>query len=290
MTASSHEPQFDAVTGKSTTGHEWDGIQELNTPLPKWWLYVLYATVVWAIGYYVFYPSWPGASDYLHGALGWSARGTVVEDVAAGIKGRAEFDTLIANTALADIEKDPKLLAFARAQGKAAFGLNCAPCHGTGAQGSKGFPNLNDDDWLWGGTLDQIYTTIGHGIRSDDPDAHTGNMPSFGKDGTLKKEEIVQVADYVRSLSGLEKGDVSAGKKIFADNCAACHGDDAKGNQDLGSANLTDQIWLYGGDKATVIETITNGRGGVMPAWGKKLPETTVKALAVYVHTLGGGK
>jgi cytochrome c oxidase cbb3-type subunit 3 len=185
------------------------------------------------------------------------------------------------------------LLAFARAQGKAAFGDNCAPCHGSGAAGAKGFPNLNDDDWLWGGSLEQIAQTIEFGARSGHAKAHEGNMLAFGRDGILKRDQIVTVANYVRSLSGLSVRpgvDLAEGNKIFADNCATCHGDDAKGKQDVGAPNLTDKIWLYGSDEATIIETITNGRGGVMPAWTGRLDPVTVKALAVYVHTLGGGK
>jgi cytochrome c oxidase cbb3-type subunit 3 len=199
----------------------------------------------------------------------------------------------LASTSLADIEKDPQMRAFAIAEGKAAFGNNCAPCHGAGAGGSKGYPNLNDDDWLWGGTLEQISTTIIHGIRSTDADARVGNMPAFGRDGILKSDEISTVADYVRSLSGLEveKGaDLKKGGKIFADNCAACHGDDGKGNMELGAPNLTDAIWLYGPEKAVIVEGLTYGRGGVMPAWKDRLEATTIKALTVYVHTLGGGQ
>jgi cytochrome c oxidase cbb3-type subunit III len=194
---------------------------------------------------------------------------------------------------LADIEKDPALLALARARGKTVFGDNCAPCHGSGAAGSKGYPNLNDDDWLWGGTLDQIMQTIKFGSRSGHPQTHEGQMLPFGKDGTLKADEVVTVANYVRSLSGLSTRpgyDAAKGAKIFKENCVLCHGDNAKGNQELGAPNLTDKIWLYGSDEATIIETVTNGRAGVMPAWVDRLDPSTIKAMAVYVHSLGGGK
>ena len=180
-----------------------------------------------------------------------------------------------------------------RAQGKAAFGNNCAPCHGVGAAGAKGYPNLNDDDWLWGGTLHEIVESIAYGVRSGNAKAHESAMPAFGKDGLLKPNEIVAVANYVRSLSGLSIRpgvDLPAGKKIFADNCAACHGADGTGNQELGAPNLADRIWLYGSDEATIIETISNSRSGVMPAWAGRLDPATINALAVYVHTLGGGK
>jgi cytochrome c oxidase cbb3-type subunit III len=279
--------------GTRTTGHAWDGIEELNTPLPRWWLWTFYATIAWAFAYWVFYPAWPTISGYTTGVLGYTNRGQVAVDLAdlqtiRGAKGAA-----LPQVALADIEKDPALLAFAQAQGKAAFGNNCAPCHGVGATGAKGYPNLNDDDWLWGGTLEEIVESISYGVRSGNPKAHDSAMPAFGKDGLLKPNEIVAVANYVRSLSGLSVRpgvDIAAGKKIFADNCAACHGAEGTGNHELGAPNLTDRIWLYGPDEATIIETITNSRSGVMPAWAGRLDPGTIKALAVYVHTLGGGK
>lgn len=285
--------EIDAVTGTATTGHEWDGIKELNTPLPRWWLWTFYACIVWSVLYWIAFPAWPLVASYTSGILGYSSRANVAADIAALQALRGEKAALLGKAELADIERDPALLAFARAQGRAAFGDNCAPCHGTGATGSKGFPNLNDDDWMWGGTLDAVYQTIQYGVRSGHAQARENQMPAFGKDGTLKKDEIVQVASYVRSLSGLQvpQGvNLEAGKKLFADNCSVCHGDDAKGNQELGAPNLTDRIWLYGSDQDTVIETITNARAGVMPAWSDRLDPVTIKALAVYVHTLGGGR
>ncbi len=185
------------------------------------------------------------------------------------------------------------MLALARARGKTVFGDNCAPCHGSGGAGAKGYPNLNDDEWLWGGSLDQIMQTIQFGARSGHPKAHESAMLAFGKEGVLKKDQIVTVANYVRALSGLPTAagyDAAAGKKIFADNCTSCHGDNAKGNQELGAPDLTDKIWLYGSDEATLVETISNGRAGVMPAWVGRLDPSTIKALTVYVHSLGGGK
>ena len=284
---------IDHVSGKTTTGHQWDGIKELNTPLPRWWLLTFYATIIWAIGYWIAYPAWPLVSSYTTGVLGWSSRGAVAVELANLEKIRGEKMAALGSASLADIEKDPALLALARARGKTVFGDNCAPCHGSGAAGAKGYPNLNDDDWLWGGTLDQIMQTIQYGVRSGHPKTHESAMLAFGKEGVLKPEQIVTVANYVRSLSGLPTApgyDAAAGAKIFADNCAACHGDKGQGNQELGAPNLTDKIWLYGSDEATIIETITNGRSGVMPAWVDRLDPSTIKVLAVYVHSLGGGK
>lgn len=276
-----------------TTGHVWDGIEELNSPLPRWWVWVFYATIVWSIGYWIVYPAWPTISGYTHGLIGYSTRAQVAADLADLRTVRGEKAVALEQTPLADIEKDPALLAFAQAQGKAAFANNCAPCHGAGAAGAKGYPNLNDDDWLWGGTLTEIRDTIAHGIRSGDPKAHESAMPAFATGGMLSPDDIVLVANYVRSLSSLTVRtgvDLAKAKKIFADNCAACHGDAGGGNKNLGAPNLSDKIWLYGSDEATIVETIANSRAGVMPAWSGRLDPATVNALAVYVHTLGGGQ
>jgi cytochrome c oxidase cbb3-type subunit 3 len=284
---------IDHVSGTATTGHAWDGIKELNTPLPRWWVITFYLTIIWAIGYWIVYPAWPLISSNTKGLLGYSSRANLAVELADLEKVRGDKMAALATASLADIEKDPALLALARARGKTVFGDNCAACHGTGATGAKGFPNLNDDDWLWGGTLEQIEQTIRYGARSGNAKAHEGQMLAFGKDGVLKRDEIVTVANYVRLLAGLptrQGYDAKAGAKIFAENCAACHGDNAKGNPDVGAPNLTDQIWLYGSDEATLIETITNGRSGVMPAWEGRLDPVTIKAMAVYVHSLGGGK
>ncbi|MGU3494591.1 cytochrome-c oxidase, cbb3-type subunit III [Xanthobacteraceae bacterium A53D] len=292
MSTAHKTPQaVDPSSGTDTTGHEWDGIQELNTPLPRWWLWSFYATILWAIGYWIVYPSWPLVTNYTNGVLGWNSRTAVVEQLDALQKLRAVSSAKLANVSLEEIEKTPELLSLARAEGRVAFADNCAPCHGAGGGGAKGYPNLNDDDWLWGGTLQQISATITHGARSGDEDGHQGNMMAFGP--MLTKAEISNAADFVLSLSGAMQKDapgVAKGAEIFAANCAACHGEDGKGNQELGSKDLTNGIWLYGGDKATIVQTITNGRSGVMPAWSGRLPETTIKALTVYVHTLGGGQ
>jgi cytochrome c oxidase cbb3-type subunit III len=285
--------EVDSVSGTATTGHQWDGIKELNTPLPRWWVWLFYATIIWAFGYWVVYPAWPLVTSYTTGMLGYSSRADVAVEVAALHTLRSEKAAALQKTSLVDIEKDPNLLAFARAQGKAAFGDNCAPCHGTGAAGGKGFPNLNDDDWLWGGKVTDIEQTIKFGIRAPNDQSRQSQMPAFLRDKTLKPEQIVTVANYVRSLSGLPVRpgvDLAAGKKLFADNCALCHGPEAKGNQELGAPNLTDKIWLYGSDEKDIIQTISYARNSVMPAWSGRLDPLTIKSLAVFVHTLGGGK
>jgi cytochrome c oxidase cbb3-type subunit 3 len=285
--------EVDAITGTVTTGHEWDGIKELNTPLPRWWLWIFYATIVWSLGYWVVYPAWPTIAGHTAGVFGYSTRGQVEADLAELKKVRGDKAATLAAVPLADIAKDPALLAFARAQGKAAFGDNCAPCHGSGAAGSKGYPNLNDDDWLWGGTLAEIHQTIEFGARSGHRKMRESQMPAFGRDGLLKRDEIVTLANTVRALAGLPTRpgtDLEAGKTLFAANCALCHGDAGKGNKELGAPNLTDGIWLHGSDEATLIDVIANSRASVMPAWVDRLDPVTIKSLAVYVHTLGGGK
>ena len=288
-----HNKDIDDVTGVETTGHEWDGLKELNNPLPRWWLITFYICIVWAVGYWIAMPAWPLVSDYTKGLLGSSQREQAIAAYQAATTARAEKGSGLVNASLEDIEGNQDLLEFAMANGKAAFGDNCAACHGTGATGSKGYPNLNDDDWLWGGTLEDIQTTIKHGIRSTSEDTRVGDMTAFGKDEILNKDEIRAVANYVRTLSGQQPeagADLATGKTVFTDNCVACHGEDGKGMKDLGSANLTDNIWLYGGDLDTIIQTVTNGRKGVMPTWQGRLDDVTIKSLAVYIHSLGGGQ
>lgn len=286
--------EIDSVTGVETTGHVWDGdLRELNKPLPRWWLYVLYACIVWAIGYWIAYPAWPLLNgEYTKGMLGYSQRGATDQDVAAAKATQKSYFDLIAATPVGEIEKNPELLPFVQAGGAAVFGDKCGPCHGKGGGGAVGYPNLNDDDWLWGGTPEAIERTIQHGIRSGDPEARDMAMPRFGLDGILKPADITDAAQFVLSLSGHSTDPAAAerGKQIFADNCAACHGPEGKGNQEVGAPNLTDGIWLYGGKLADIEKTIETGRGGVMPYWTGRLDPVTIKMLAAYVHSLGGGK
>lgn len=283
----------DEISGTATTGHEWDGIKELNTPLPKWWLYTFYGTVIWGLAYTIAYPAWPMLSSATPGLLGYSSRAQLEEQVAEGKAAQKANLDKIALMSVDDILKDPALLAFAQAGGAAAFKVNCVQCHGSGAAGSPGYPNLNDDDWLWGGTPDAIYTTLKNGIRyRDNAETRDSMMPAFGADGVLNSEQIDNVAYYVASLSGeqVDPAKVEAGKPIFAENCASCHGEDGKGGRDFGAPNLTDKIWLYGGVIADIKGQINKPRHGVMPAWSHRLDDATIKQLAVYVHTLGGGE
>lgn len=283
----------DEISGTPTTGHEWDGIRELNTPLPRWWLYTFYGTVIWGLAYTIAYPAWPMLSSATPGILGWSSRAALEEQVTAARAAQQANLDKIAAMSVDDILKDPQLLAFAQAGGAAAFKVNCVQCHGSGAAGGVGYPNLNDDDWLWGGTPDALYTTLRNGIRyTANADTRDSQMPAFGADGILTPEQIDDVTNYTVSLSGggADAARAKAGKAVFAENCASCHGEDGKGGRDFGAPNLTDGIWLYGGSLDQVKAQIVKPRMGVMPAWSHRLDDATIKELAVYVHSLGGGE
>ncbi len=298
------KPEIDDVTGTATTGHEWDGIKELNTPLPRWWLNIFYATVAGSAVYWLLFPAWPLVTSHTPGLLGHSDRKAVVEEVGALKAMRAPMFEKLAATPLQQVSADPELAQFAAAAGEAAFGDNCAPCHGRGAQGSKGFPNLNDDDWIWGGTADEIRQTIAYGVRNGDERARMGGvMMAYGRDGVLTAAQISDVSEYVLKLSSQAHDEAKAGRgeAVFKEQCVACHNPDGganvddvairgKGNKDFGAPNLTDAVWLYGGDRASIVETIANGRQGQMPVWAGRLDDATISALAVYVHGLGGGR
>jgi len=274
-----------------TTGHEWDGIKEYNKPLPRWWLWTFYATIVWGVLYTIAYPAWPGIKEATPGILGFSTRAQVAEEIARFEDANAGINAQLASVELTEISQDADLNQYAQNAGAAVFRTWCAQCHGSGAAGAKGYPNLLDDDWLWGGDIEAIHTTITHGIRNeDDPDARWSQMPAFGE--MLAEEEISQVVNYVMSLSGepTDASMVAAGETVFLDNCAACHTDDGTGDRFQGAPNLTDAIWLYGGDYATLTETVTYSRFGVMPPWTDRLSEAEIRAVASYVHGLGGGE
>ncbi|MBL1234998.1 MAG: cytochrome-c oxidase, cbb3-type subunit III [Rhodobiaceae bacterium] len=290
-------PHKDEITGVDTTGHEWDGIRELNNPLPKWWIYSFYVSIIWSIIYWILMPAWPILTSdgwtYTKGLLGYSQRAVVAAEIQEAQAKLAPFRDKIAASDFSEIVTNPELMTVALASGKAAFGDNCAPCHGSGAQGAVGFPNLNDDEWIWGGSLDEIHTTLKHGIRWDaDDDSRFSQMPAFLADEILERGQVEDVATYVLTLNGsFEATEQSArGSVVFAEQCASCHGADGTGNVELGAPNLADHIWLYGGDLPTIVETVSYSRSGVMPAWSNRLSPGTLKELALYVHSLGGGQ
>ncbi len=280
----------DDVTGHETTGHEWDGIKELNRPLPKWWLYTFYASIAYAVVWWVLFPSWPFVSGYFGGLIGSNQRVQLDERMAEARAAQAQYLERIQTASTEEILTDPELLSFAVAGGQSAFADNCAPCHGLGGAGQDIYPTLADDDWIWGGSLDDIQYTINFGIRNEHDDARINEMPAYGQ--ILEREDIQAVASYVLSLSASEHDAslVEQGAVIYEENCAACHGEQGEGIQELGGPNLADQIWLYGGGKAEVIQQISVPQQGVMPPWIGRLDEETVKSLTIYVHTLGGGQ
>jgi cytochrome c oxidase cbb3-type subunit 3 len=288
-----HERKIDEATGVELMDHVWDDdLQELNKPLPRWWVYTFYACILIAVGYWVTVPSWPTLAGYTPGVLGYSTRASVAAEIKAAKAAQGVHMEALATAQVEAIKADPKLMDFAIAAGKAAFGDNCSGCHGRGAQGAKGFPNLNDDVWIWGGALKDLHQTIEFGVRNGNDKARNSAMPRFGLDGLMQPAQIDDAAEYVLSLAKQthDKAAADRGKTIFADNCAVCHGDQGKGNPEIGSVNLTANTWIYGGTKADIVKSIQTGRGGVMQAWGERLDAPTIKALAVYVHSLGGGK
>jgi len=289
----SEKKRVDEPTGTETVGHEWDGIEELDTPMPRWWVLTFYATIIWAIGYVILYPAIPMLHSASEGLLGWSSRGDYAMQVAERQKQLEPVRLALVSQDIEAIGNDPQLLQQAIEGGRSAFKVHCVQCHGSGAAGSKGYPNLNDDDWLWGGDLKTIEYTLIHGIRNPDHDkTRFSQMPAFGKDGILQSNEIQDLVSYVRLLSGREKQSAAArrGAALFETNCAVCHGPDGKGDRVQGAPNLTNAISLYGLDRATLTETITNARYGVMPRWGQRLDPATIRMLAAYVHSLGGGE
>jgi cytochrome c oxidase cbb3-type subunit 3 len=273
-----------------TTGHEWDGIRELDTPLPRWWLYIWYATIAACVVYWILMPAWPGVTGYTKGLLHRSDRAEVAQDLQALDRLRGAELGRLRTASLETIEKDPELQAFALQVGQSVFGDNCATCHGPGGAGGKGYANLRDDVWLWGGSLEQIQQTITHGVRSNDPETHQLQMPPFGE--ALKPNEIDDLTEYVVALSH-RTADIAAVRragKLYVDNCAVCHGLHGQGQAQPGAPNLTDADWLYGSDRASIRDQIVHGRGGVMPAWGGRLSPETIKALSVYIHVNAGGQ
>lgn len=286
------ERETDDVTGVETTGHEWDGIRELDNPLPRWWLWVWYGSIAFAIGYWVLMPAWPGIHGYTKGLLGQSDRVAVSQELKALDIQRGEGAAQLRTASLEQIEKDPKLAAYAQQVGQSVFGDNCATCHGIGGTGSKGYPNLRDDVWLWGGKLEDIQYTITHGVRTGAAGARLSQMPAFGRDELLKPEQIDDLTEYVVHLSNrpADAGAIARAKPVFETQCAACHGVEGKGDQTVGAPNLTDGEWLYGSDRAAIRSQIFTGNGGVMPTWGGRLSPETIKAIAVYVHANAGGQ
>jgi cytochrome c oxidase cbb3-type subunit 3 len=291
MTKMTENKRIDAATGTQTVGHEWDGIEELDTPMPRWWVISFWGTIVWGIIYVLLYPAIPLLNSATPGLWNWTSRGELAQELKAETLRRAPVTSALAAIPVEQLAGNEKLYQAAIEGGRAAFKVHCVQCHGSGAAGSTGYPNLNDDDWLWGGDLPAIHTTLTHGIRQPDYDAtRFSQMPAF--EGVLSVGEIDAVVGYVQTLSGMARPSAlsASGEALFANNCASCHGSDGKGLREFGAPNLTDKIWLYGGDAASIKTTVNKARYGVMPRWNNRLDPITIKMLAVYVHSLGGGE
>jgi cytochrome c oxidase cbb3-type subunit 3 len=286
------ERERDEHSGTETTGHEWDGIKELDTPLPRWWLWVWYGSMLASVIYWILMPAWPGLTGYTRGILGKSDRAEVVGELKGLAAQRQAGESQLRSASLQEIEADPELQAYAMQVGTSVFGDNCATCHGAGGAGGKGYPNLRDDVWLWGGKLDQIRHTIQVGVRSGHANALGEKvMPAFGRDQLLTEAQIGDLTEYVVALSG-RKADAAAvgrARQTYADQCSACHGPAGTGDPTQGIPNLTDAEWLFGSDRTAIHDQIFNGRNGVMPTWEARFSPETIKALAVYVHANAGG-
>lgn len=282
----------DPATGRLTTGHEWNGIEELETPIPRVVIFFLTVTTLFAIGYWILMPAWPLGVTYTKGLLGIDQRAVVTKQVEDATATRAVWTGRIAEASLADIAADPDLMNHVRETGRTLFIDNCAACHGTRGTGGPGFPNLAAKAWLWGGEPDTIAETIRIGINATNEETRVSQMMAFGRDGVLDDRQVRAVAAYVRSLSDLpmgasDKALIEDGRQVFADNCVACHGEDGHGSTDVGAPNLTDTTWIYGSDAQTVYTTIYSGRQGHMPHWEGRLSPVDIKILALYVGTLG---
>jgi len=288
--ANPDDKRIDEPTGTEFVGHEWDGIEELNTPLPRWWLWTFYATVAWSVVYVVLYPAWPLITQATEGTLGWSSRGQLAQDIARSEADKAEMIAQIEATPVAELPNNPDLMQQAIAGGAAAFKVNCVQCHGAGAAGYEeyGYPNLNDNDWLWGGDLNEIEYTLIHGIRWEgSSQSRFSLMPGF--DGALDGDQIDALVQHTLSLSGKASAN-ELGAELYAQNCLACHQANGEGDPTQGAPALNDAIWLYGGDALAVRRQILAPSHGVMPGWGDRLDPATIKMLAAYVHSRGGGE
>lgn len=286
----------DDVSGTETTGHEWDGLKELDTPLPRWWLYVFYATIVAAVVYWVLMPAWPTPNGYTHGLLNYSDRRNVAAELQTLHDARAPMYARLAAATPEQLRADPELQQFAEAAGQSVFGDYCATCHGAGGAGAPGYPSLADDVWLWGGSMSEIEHTIRVGVRSEHPDARMSQMPAFGRDQMLTAQQISDATEYVISMSAARArlhpnaAAAARGALVFRDQCAACHGANGAGDRTVGAPSLQDDVWLYGGSRDEIRRQIELGRNGVMPTWEQRFDPSVIRALAFYVHELGGGE
>jgi cytochrome c oxidase cbb3-type subunit 3 len=287
------EIERDPVTGRETTGHEWNGIKELDTPIPRGVLMFLIVTHLWAIAWWFFVPAWPLGTTYTKGLLGINQHTTVEARIVDGQQQRSSWTSRLESEPYDTILADEALMKTVRDTGRQLFGDNCAACHGRDGRGRANYPDLTDDDWLWGGGPELIEQTMRVGINTAHPDSRIGQMPAFGRDEMLDRTQVRDVAAYVYSLSNPAYSTpqnidrITAGKEVFATTCAACHGENAQGNRAVGAPNLTDAHWIYGGSLDTITASVHGGRQGHMPTWDERLTTAEMRTLAVYVHDLG---
>ncbi|TIS57358.1 MAG: cytochrome-c oxidase, cbb3-type subunit III [Mesorhizobium sp.] len=285
--------ELDPVSGRTTTGHEWNGIKELDTPIPRGVLMFLIVTHLFAVIWWFVMPTWPLGTTYTKGLLDTDQRKIVEEKLVAANAARAPWVDAIEKSSFDQILANPQLMEVVRETGHRLFGDNCAACHGRDGKGGKNYPDLTDHDWIWGGGPETIAATMRIGVNSSNPESRVSQMPSFGRDQMLDPVQVRNVAFYVHSLSNASDSTpdnvatIEAGRQVFLTNCAACHGEDAKGKMDMGAPNLTDQYWIYGGDLETIVTTVHGGRQGHMPTWDERLTPAEIKILALYVYQLG---
>lgn len=281
----------DPHTGHMTTGHDWNGIKELNTPVPKAVLYFLAATVIYSLVYWVLMPAWPLGVTYTKGLLGIDQRTTVEARLSQAAQERSSWSDALAGQDFGQIAEDDTLMAIVRHSGSTLFGDNCAVCHGERGEGGPGYPALTGGSWLWGGEADDIWETLRVGVNAEHPETRIAEMMAFGRDGILDRQSVLDTVSYVQSLSGdtdgLDPDAVTRGEEAFAMNCSACHGESGQGDTTMGAPDLTDDFWIYGGDRNAIYQSIFHGRQGHMPQWETRLSPVERKILTLYVRDLG---
>ncbi len=279
-----HPREVDPVTGYDTTGHDWNGIRELNTPFPRIVIWALVLTFAYSVVAWVLLPAWPIGRDYTRGLLGLDQQAIATEGFRDLSAARQDWLAPFAAGDFAALEADPALLGAAMPAAARLFADNCAACHGTDGGGGPGFPVLRDDTWLWGGDPETVAETIRVGINGADPDTRVAEMPAFD---WLSRDERLALADWVAGLPGGTAADDAPAAELFAENCSACHGERGEGGLMVGAPALDDASVIYGQDAATVAATLLHGRRGVMPSWSGRLSPAEIDLLAVYVSRLG---
>ncbi len=278
--------EHDKVSGQDTTGHEWDGIKELNTPIPRvvTWSYQL--TILFSICYWVLYPAWPYVTDFTRGLTGYSSREEVIDILQSSSNEREVSIATLFSLPIDELAENTAIRKQYETSASVLFADNCGACHGADLEGQTKFPNLKDEAWLWSDLPEEIEATILYGINSGHDEERYAEMTAFGRDEILTKEEISELVAYVQSISGQPHDEalLASGTELFEENCSGCHGDGGEGGLESGAPILTDNFWIYGGDAQTLSDTIWHGRKGVMPSWENRLSKADIRKLALYVY------